>query len=304
MGLVTAIKLKDIKIVANSGELVNENNSDIKVDYDPTETLLMNSSCDVTYKQIFYETVQFINNNNNNSQNRPYLQYPKLYLQCINVKCNDKKHCVQCYSSKDCSIVEPGHFVLCATKRRDIANRLYDSAREGNCLTDSSTATVAKLFISDESLMNDSNGYKINSYWFAKVYSFLKWQQELVNILIHNLVYLDDQSVDKKENEMKQDKKAEKQSDEEENIFLSKFDLLTSLHSYLDELIEYLVLYYCCFDEQSWIAVFYPFIETAIGTLECNIMFAKSGGHLKQAISQRKHFARNESNSHFQKIVV
>ena len=42
LGLVTAIKLKDIKIVANNGELVNENNSDMKMDYDPTQTSLMN----------------------------------------------------------------------------------------------------------------------------------------------------------------------------------------------------------------------------------------------------------------------
>ena len=304
---MTAIKLKDIKIVSNNGELMNENNSDIKIDYDPTQTLLMNSSCDVTYKQIFYQTVKFINNNN--SKDKPYLQYPKLFLQCIKVKCNDKNNCIQCYNSignddsdsnsnNSSSAVNPGHFVLCWTKRREIANQLYDSAREGICVTDSSTTTVAKLLIRDESLIKDSNDYTIHSNWFAKVYSYLKWQQEVINALLHNLVYFDNVSIDKKQNEMKQDEKAEiesvttkgriddvNKSNEEEVRFFSKFDLLVSLHSYLDELIEYLVLYYCCFDETSWIAVFYPFIQNAIGTLECNMIFAESSGHSKQVIS-------------------
>ena len=53
----------------------------------------------------------------------------------------------------------------------------------------------------------------------------------------------------------------------------------------MDQLIEYLVLYYCCFDQELWIPVFYPFIQVGIGTFECNMIFAKYDGHLKQVIS-------------------
>ena len=293
MGLVAAINLKDAKIVSNNGELVTENNSDIKIDYDPTQKSLMNGNCNVTYKQIFYETVRFIDNNN--GKDRQYLQYPKLHLKSINVKCNDKKRCMQCCNrignddnnNNNNIAVNPGHFALCSTKTRKIATQLYHSVRERKCTTVSSTATVAKLFLSDESLIKDSNSYKIHSYWFAKVYSFLKWQQEVVNILLHNLVYFDNVSIDKQENEKgKMESVTTKgRVDDGENIFLSKFDLLTSFHSYLHELIEYLLVYYCCFDEQSWIAVFYPFIQTAIGTLECDMIFAESGEHSKQVIT-------------------
>ena len=71
-----------------------------------------------------------------------------------------------------------------------------------------------------------------------QVFSILQWEYELVNVLLQNVV------------EVGQEK-------EQENVFLFKFEMLMSLHSYLDQLIEYLVLYYCCFDAELWIAVFY-----------------------------------------------
>ena len=70
-----------------------------------------------------------------------------------------------------------------------------------------------------------------------------------------------------------------------ESVFLFEFDFLTSLHSYLDELIEYLVLYYCCFDAQSWIAVFYPLIQAGIGTYNCKMLFVQSHEDWKQVPS-------------------
>ena len=38
----------------------------------------------------------------------------------------------------------------------------------------------------------------------------------------------------------------------------------------------YILLFYCCFDSKLWIAVFYPFIEAAIGTKQCDEIFAQS----------------------------
>ena len=67
-------------------------------------------------------------------------------------------------------------------------------------MTDSLNTTIAKLFITDETFIKDSNGYQTHSNWFVKVYSYLQWQQEVVNMLLHNLVCLDTQSIDKKEN--------------------------------------------------------------------------------------------------------
>ena len=266
-------------MVNNASVLVND--SDIKLDYDPTQHSAIidaygyNIDCDMTYSQAFCETQRFINDNN--SADRPYLQYPKLFLQCNNVKCDDELHCKECgkCSTKEnkktyTNTSKRSLFGLCLTKRREIADKLYDCAREQNCITDSLTTTAAKLFISSESLIKDSSNYTLNSHWFAKLYSFLKWNQEGVNVLLHNLVYLDMKS-------MSGQKKQENGYNEvEQSIFLFKFDFLTSLHSYLDKLIEYLVLYYCCVDTQSWIAIFYPFIEIGVGTYNCGMLFAES----------------------------
>ena len=67
-----------------------------------------------------------------------------------------------------------------------------------------------------------------------------------------------------------------------QSVFVYKLDLLTSLLWYLDELIEQLVLFYCCFDSQSWIAVFYSFIEVGIGTSQCHALFAQFDGICNQ----------------------
>ena len=257
----------------NKGKLVNQHDGDIKLDYDPTQKTGMSDSCSMTYKQIFYETMKFIHDNN---VNRPYLQYPKLYLQCKIVICDEKKHCKECYNYNTNNVKNDGAISvrsilpLCLTKRREIGDKLYDSGRKQKCISDSLTTTAAKLFICSESLIEDSNEYGLNLNWFAKLYSFLKWNHETVRMLLHDLVYL------KQEND---------NSDVEQSIFLFKFDFLTTLHSYLDKLIEYLVLYYCCFDVQSWIAIFYPFIEAGIGTYHCQMLFAKPYGHSKQVSS-------------------
>ena len=58
-----------------------------------------------------------------------------------------------------------------------------------------------------ETLIKDSYDYKIQSNRFAKVHVFLKWQQEVVNIFWNMLFCSDNQSIDTKENEIKQDAK-------------------------------------------------------------------------------------------------
>ena len=110
-----------------------------------------------------------------------------------------------------------------------------------------------------------------------------------MHLLLHNLVYLNEKSPEQEF----QEKKLEDSdviymlddSDSDSSIvvntkltqtstvhqlqvpeseFLLRFDVLTVLNSYLDQLIEYLVLYYCCFDSKLWIGTFYPFIEAGI----------------------------------------
>ena len=249
--------------MANSGKLVNENDCEFKCDYDPTGTMLLNFASEITYKQIFFETRKFINENNR--KNKTYLEYPKLYIKSKNPKCQDKINCQQCKNNNSCSS-EQITFSICATKRREIGNNLFDIGEKRHCITDSLATTAGKLCIQDKMLIYESNRYNLKPHSFANVYSFLQWQQEAVHGLLQNLVSLNANGV-------------------EQDVFLHKFDVLALLHSYLDELIEYLLLLYCCFDSKSWIAVFYPFIEVALGTRCCKRIFAsvESNRQSKQA---------------------
>ena len=68
-----------MELVVNNGTLVNENDIDIKSDFDPTKAFSLQYATNITYKQIFLEVTQFINTNN--GTDKKYLEYPKLYLQ-------------------------------------------------------------------------------------------------------------------------------------------------------------------------------------------------------------------------------
>ena len=305
-----------MKIVANSGNLVNENEIDVRCDFDPTTAFALNCITDVTYKQIFYETTQFITDN---TATRPYLWYPKMYLNSNPPKCGENKHCKQCCNTNDtnntnCISTVPAMFSLCQTKRRQLGHKLFEFGQIRNCMTDSLSKTARQLLVPDNVLLKDSNEYKLKDNWFVKVYSHVKWHQETTTALLENLVKsasneieneYDDESkrekdqmsdrfnnLDKKEEkDVELDQLVFKRSDitggddldcaiatvkDVETIFLYRFDLLTLLHSYLDKLSEYLVLYYTCFDSKLWIAVFYHFIEIAIGTSQCDSLFAES----------------------------
>ena len=212
----------------------------------------LNCHLPIPYKQIFFETLKFIIDNNNSS--KPYLEYPKLYLNSKPPQCNEKQHCKQChghnanrYSNSSCV------FFLCSRLRRRIGNELFDCGQKQECATQSLRKTATKLYLSDRLLIAHSNEYILCDNWFSKVYSFLTWQQGAIEELMYNAVYLDEH---------------------DSNIFLSKLELFTLIHAYFDQLIEYLLLYYCCFNTQSWISVFYPFIEYGIGTKQCNMLFA------------------------------
>ena len=56
------------------------------------------------------------------------------------------------------------------------------------CVTDSSTTTITKLFLTNETLIEDTNGHKLQSNWFVKVYSHLNWQQEVQHISYNFLI--------------------------------------------------------------------------------------------------------------------
>ena len=248
-----------MKIVVNSGKLVNERDiDDVKFDYDPTANLECGLH-ELTYKQLFLETIKFINDNN--TINKPYLKYPKIYLNRNISKCDDIQQCKQCYKNgnndSDIGSANALNFDLCVTKRRHLTDKLYNMAQQQQCLTQSLINTTAALFMNDKTLINHSNQFTLAENWFAKVYSFLVWHQEVINVLLHNLAQLNN-------DEMEQD------------VFLKKFDFLTISHSYINQLIDYLVFYYCCFDSQKWIGIFYPFIQAGIGTFECKMLFAQS----------------------------
>ena len=296
---------------------MNEEDIDAKFDFDPTDSMQFSFTTDISYKQIFLEVTRFIKNNstngNNNNINGRYLEYPKFYLNSKTPKCQSTKKCKKCDSGSNRINSKNGInslFNLCLTKRREMANKLLDNGQEQECMTDSLSTTARQLYTSDKLLIKDSKDYRLNKNWFINVYSFLQWQKQVVNVLLQNLVQLNDitsvinsignRSVDVGDESVVYDE--EKKIDcvttsadsinassntiaIEESVFLYKFDLLTTLHSYLDQLIEYLVLYYSCFDTQSWIAVFYPFIEASIGTLHCNTLFAESRWHSKHVSS-------------------
>ena len=283
-----------MSIKSNDGNLVNESDI-VKIDCDPTKTFTtMDFHTDITYKQIFYETAHFVSVN---SAIKPYLEYPKMYLNSNNPKCDEQTHCLQCCNNSNSN---GNIFSLCQRKRRQIANQLFDMSQQRQCHTDSLSTTARQLCTSDKLLQNDSNGYIVKTNWFIHLYSFLQWQREAVQVLMQNLVGFNKHLTDTEHKfvAVKHNSVSDSDSmvhDEEKEIervttpvsvmnianqvemneFLYKFDVLTLLHSYLNKLIEYLVLYYCCFDSKLWIPIFYPFIQAGIGTLQCNMIFAE-----------------------------
>ena len=155
----------DIKTIANNSTLLHGNNSEVKLNVDPTETSPISSIGNVTYKQIFCEAGKFINKNNNlKNIINTYLEYPKLYLQCKQPEYNDnQEHCQQCYNDITWTSI---YFMLHKTKGDCTSTTMT------MCMTDSLTTTTAKSFIINETLIEDSNGYKLQSNWLLKVFIF------------------------------------------------------------------------------------------------------------------------------------
>ena len=275
---------------------MNEEDSDVKFDVDPTDTMTLKFTTDITYKQIFLEVKQFINNNNNNKNNNSnkingrYLQFPQFYLDSKKPKCKDTKKCAECdsnsmrnYSNNKNHNGYNSIFNLCLTKRREMADKLLDIAQAKQCVTDSLTATARPLCAGDILLKRDSMGYKLNPNWFINLYSFLQWQKEAAHALLQNLIQVTGMNLRKDTvNVVDEYEDDEKKAIDNRLIDVSTKDVEDGVflfHSYLDQLIEYLVLYYTCFDDKSWIAVFYPFIEAAIGKYYCKMLFAELGGY-------------------------
>ena len=308
--------------MANNGDLVNENDLSLKCHFDPTETSRFQSISNIRYKDIFYEIVSFIDKNNgrngngkNNSNKKSYLEYPKWCLDGNKPKCSDKENCEQCHSSKNKNGTASncGVFSICSTIRRQIAVELLDRGQLQNCNSHSLYKTASKLSISDRLLIAESKKYKLAKNWFPNVYSLLIWQQEVVRILLHNLVYLNEWKLEEMKRDIVDTTGNGDQGiyDEEKDIecttrgggsmvylqmqegeFLCRFDVLSVLNSYLDELIEYLVLYYCCFDAQSWIGIFHPFIEHGIGSKLCTMLFDQSNKEHMNEAGVKSHFSQ------------
>ena len=323
-GFSACADLRSVHLIVNNGDLANENDLNLKCDFDPTQTSNFQSVSNIKYKDIFYQVVEFIDKNNGKygDNKRRYLQYPKLCLDANKPRCSDKEHCKRCY---DKITSKNGILNLCLTIRRQIAVELLARGQLENCYSDLLYQTASKLCVNDRLFIADSKEYKLNKNWFSNVYSFLIWQQEVVHILLHNLVYLNEKSWDNNRKSQSKSQVLEKakigivdadeivydeQKDIEyttrgggsmvhlqmkENDFLFQFDVLALLDSYLDELISYLVFCYCCFDCQLWSGIFYPFIECGIGTHQLKMLFDQSNEKYTSTQSGKK--------SHFCQIV-
>ena len=64
-------------------------------------------------------------------------------------------------------------------------------------------------------------------------------------------------------------------TDTDTAAILAKFDLLSFVSSYLDQMIEYLVLFYSGFGE-LFTPMFYPLILQALGTTECSLLMSQT----------------------------
>ena len=138
---------------------------------------------------------------------------------------------------------------------------LFRMGKSRDCLTNSLTKTATALCVNDSLLIYRSeNNFSLVSNWFVKTFSFLKWQQEMVNVWIRNIIFFD--------NDISNE-------DDDIDIVGLRFELLTLLHSHLDHLIEYLVIFYCCFDPNLWITVFYLFYQQGIGEKQSKLVFGE-----------------------------
>ena len=292
-----------MNLIVNNGNLVNEDGLDTKLDFDPTETMQINFTTNISYKQIFLEVTRFtnINNNNNNynvSNNNKthgrHLEYPKFYFDSKKPKCEDTTRCKRCHGNSNNGENSGFNslFNLCLTKRREMANKLLDRGQEQECMTDSLSTTARQLYTGDKLLKKDSMTYKTTSNWFINLYSYLQWQREVAHVLLQNLVQLKKKAMDTKDTGTgdsmvhHEEKKIDPETTTESGVRIDVSrnnieDWVFFWWLYLDQLIECLVLYYTCFDTQSWICVFHPLIESAIGTYYCKRLFAEKSSYSK-----------------------
>ena len=184
------MNVKDFKIVVNDGDLVNidDETEDIKIDDPTTESshLSLQFDTEMKYTVIYGETMKFINDNNE------WLQYPRLWLKSVkysNAKCTSN-NCQRCHSDENDSNSTNDKAIglcLCESQRKEIGNELFSISQQRSCLSDSLTKTVSQLCMSDQSLSDQTQNYTLKQNWFAKTYSYLKWQQEMAGVLLESL---------------------------------------------------------------------------------------------------------------------
>ena len=242
LGSPGAVDLKDAKIVVTNSDFGNTaadklgagRLDEIKdCEYDPTQHLRIhgNISSNLTFQRVYKETMLFIKDNNE------YLDWPKQYL-------NSKRP-------------KESTFSICEAKRRQMGNLLLDKTKQDPA-SDELNTIITRLFVNDTTLTKISDNYKlVEEDWFSKTFSFLKWQQDMITIVIHNLSHFRNES----------------NNNEIENATSAKFGLMTLVHSYLNQINELLILFFSCFDKE-YISLFYPFIVQAIGSSNCDLLFA------------------------------
>ena len=137
-----------MKLIVNNGNLVNENDLDLKFDFDPTQKITLKFTNDISYKQIFLQVTQFVRNNNNDINGR-YLEYPKFYLNDNKPKCNNPTKCKQCSDDNDSKGKNNSKknvvYSICSRKRREIANKLFGESQTKHCMTNSLSTTGKQL---------------------------------------------------------------------------------------------------------------------------------------------------------------
>ena len=218
----------------------------------------VNFATELSFERLYKETYQFDIDNN-------HLQFPKILAFLSNH--NKKKLC----SVQTCKH-ETGfkNLYLCSNHRRQLANELGTLALEKNIMTKELNGMIINLMMSDNVLYERSKEKQRKSDYFAIVFAFLKWQQEIITELLANV------SFSNSNNDNNDDIDIGNENKDEENEKSLLFDFLFEIHSYLGNVCELLILCYCCFDWPLIINVFGPCFEKAIGENGRHINFYQS----------------------------
>ena len=199
---------------------------------------LANFKTDITFDRLYKEIYQFNIDNN-------HLQLPKLMLYFRkNIK--DIKKIQTTCSVLECKETDT-RMTICTKHRRRIADELATIATKDKFLNPRFIFIFRRLMLDEKMVIKNSQEYPQSSTnYFSNVFSFLAYQKEMIHELLLNISY--------------------------KSVNFELFDFLFVIHSFLDDICRLLILLYSCFD-WSFIYMFYPWFEQALGSNVCNEIF-------------------------------